>query len=435
MYIIVLIIFFICVYLGVKTANSTSILRPSFWLFIAYIFLLLTHLFAGINYHFGNIYRILPYFILCLMLLVFGERIGRTVNLKASTAVLTIKSNTLALLSIIGSALFVFDILRLNPINFGTRIEDFNVSNFGVIGNALSSFGLLVWLNSLYNYRINKLKIPSMSYLSIVSFVAGGVLSAGRQAVILVVISSVIMLVWSNAKEKESTLTSKNKTIAPRPWGFYIIICLFVSYFMFVSLVRSGIFDIDNKMAGYEKEMNATTSPETKKIIHNIGGLSDVYLEFSYYYSHELIRLDLLYQNYDYHPTFGLSEMLYLERRVQWLFGKQADIAWQHVTIAIEDRGRFTVHTWSTFIADFLVDFGRIGAPIACSIVGFIYGILYRKFKKSQNSVTIIRQCIICTGIVFSIQYSPIAELIYFIPLMLCSFITIQPIEYNSKLI
>jgi hypothetical protein len=194
--------------------------------------------------------------------------------------------------------------------------------------------------------------------------------------------------------------------------------------------VRSGLSNIFDNVSVYEKEFNATTSESTINLANSLGGFTDIYLESSYYYSHELIRLDLLYQFYDYPPLFGLSQMSYFERRLQWLIGKQGDISWDQQVFALEEKGRFSSHTWSTFIGNFIVDFGRIGTLFACVFFGFLIGIIYRRFKENESPKTIIRQCIICTGIVFSIQFSPISELIYFTPLLFCSFLVLVP---NSK--
>jgi oligosaccharide repeat unit polymerase len=428
MYFIAIIIFTLCTFLAIKIAKSTNVLRPSFWLVVIYSFLLITHFFAGIRYHSGDIYRILPYFLLCIILLVMGERVGRTIKLRRWAIDFKVKLKSLGLISIIGSIIFIFDILRSNQINFGTRIEDFNVSIVGVVGNAMSSLGIIVWLSSLYYYRINKIRIPAISYISVIGFVAGTVLSAGRQVLFMVIISSVVLLIWSAVKRKELRNEPQELPVkkAPTPWGIYIILMLFGCYFMFISAIRSGIFDIDNKIDSQEKFFNATVSAETKNTIHSIGGLADIYLEFSYYYSHELTHLDLLYQYYDYPPTLGLSQMPYIERRLEWLVGDQNDKVESEVEVALENKGGTSAHTWGTFVADYIVDFGRIGAPFACLTTGILMGALFRKFKSDENPLTVIRQVIICTGVIFSIQYSPISELAYFIPLMLSSFMIVS---------
>ncbi|MFH6963247.1 hypothetical protein ACHRVK_12700 [Flavobacterium plurextorum] len=400
-----------------------------FWLFCAYGFLLITHFFSGIVYNYGDLYRILPYFIVCLFLVYSGHEVGRTFRIQSIGKVLNVKLRTIGYLSVFGSVIYIYDIFRMNSISFGSRIEDLSISPLGVIGNAMSGLSLLVWLYSLYFYKIEKIKISAIAYLSVMAYVAGGVLSAGRQAVIILVISSVILLIWSSKKNKENLKNASVMEVkkSPKPWGVYVLVSLFISYFLFISEVRSGLSNIFDKITVYEQGYNATTSERTLNLANNLGGFTDIYLESCYYYSHELIRLDLLYQYYDYPPLFGLSQMSYLERRFQWLVGKQGDISWDKQVFALEEKGRFSSHTWSTFIGNFIVDFGRVGTLFACFFMGLIIGIIYRRFKVCESPKRIIRLCIICTGTVFSIQFSPISELIYFTPLLFCSFLVLQP--------
>lgn len=399
----------------------------SLWLTISYSFLIITHIFAGITYKVGNVFRILPYFILCLFLVLMGDAIGKMIKIRTNDKRLKIKLNRLAYISIFGALLFIIDILRLNEISFGTRISDFQVSIIGVVGNILSSIGIIVWLKSLYEYRINNAKIPILSYISILSYVSGGILSAGRQAILLISIASIIMLIWSNRKKNELKTTTEYRNRKKRvPWGMVIILSVFISYFLFISAVRSGISDINNKMNVLESGFNAKISDETLKDVYQHPAFSDIYIESLFYYSHELTYLDLMYQNYDYYPIFGLFQLSYLERRLQWLFGNQGDISWNKVVYAMETKGNFGSHAWGTFLTSYIIDFGRFGALIACLITGLIFGIFYRSMKDKENSMKIIRHCMLLAGVVFSIQFSPLSELIWFFPVLFISYIKID---------
>ena len=131
-----------------------------FWLIISYSFLFLVHLFSGISFNVGYPLRILPYVILCLLLLLVGYKIGRSVNMVSYSKSLKVRLSILTYLSIIGASIYVYDLFRLNTINFGLRIDDLQISIIGVIGNVFSSFGIIVWLSSLYNNRVFNLKTP-----------------------------------------------------------------------------------------------------------------------------------------------------------------------------------------------------------------------------------------------------------------------------------
>jgi hypothetical protein len=418
MYLIVIFLFSIIILVKLWRTRSFNILRMSFWLYIAYAFLIITHLFSGIHYNTGSIIRILPYFFLCLILIIIGERLGMHIKSPNVRNKLKISLNSLCIVSFVGSLILMFDILRLNEIRFGFRIVEMKISLIGVLGNVISSLGLIAWLSSLYENRIKRVKISLISYLALFSYISGGLLMA-----------SVIMFLWGTRKRNELskvnplTIIEKN----PRQFALFIVLFLGLSYFFMIANSRSGITDVNIKVKQFEKGFNAKTSKETLNDINNLGFLSRLYSETLYYYSHELIRLDIFYQYYNYHPLFGLSQMEYLERRLQWLIGDQAKISWNEVEKAIEGRGKFNSHTWGTFITNFIMDFGRIGTLIACLLLGIIVGILYKIFKENENSSTVVRQCTICAGIVFSIQVSPVTELIWMVPFILSSFIKVTP--------
>ena len=400
----------------------------SFWLYIAYSFLIVTHIFSGLNYNVGSIIRILPYFIFCLLLVVLGEMIG--VKIKSSnTKTIPVNLTTLNLISIFGSAIRVFDLFRMNEITFGLRIEDQSASFIGVLGNVLASLGIIAWLTSLYGNRMNGIKIPLLSYFSILAYVLGGIFTAGRQSIIMISIATLILFIWCNKKNKEIIKKNPEYIINKKetPWGMILIAFIFLCYFFFISAVRSQIFKFNDKVIMLEKFFNAKVSDEALNQAYKIEPFSDIYLESLFYYSHELIRLDLYFQYYDYPPLLGLEQLTYLERRVQWLFGKQGDKSWKEVERSVEGQGKFSIHTWGTFITDYIADFGRLGTLFACFITGFISGIFYRKFKDNETPLSIVRLCLICTGIVFSIQYSPFIELGWAFPLVLISFIKIVP--------
>lgn len=430
-YIIISIIFAICVFLKLKKTNSIRLLKASLWLTISYSFLILTHLFSGISYNSGNVLRILPYLFLCLLLIVIGERLGKRIKLQSSRKLLRIKLSTLSYLAIVGSIIFIYDIIRHNQITFGTRIEDFQISIIGVIGNILSSLGIIAWLIGLYEYRMMNTKIPFYSYLSIISFVAGGILSAGRQSIILIALSSFIMYIWSNRKRKElEPIYNPRNSKKKKPWGIILFSFIFISYFLIISNVRSGIFDINRKMNMLENFFNARISEKTLTDVKKMGSLSDIYIESLFYYSHQLSRLDLLYQHYDYYPLLGLSQLSYVERRLQWLVGKQGDLSWRKVEIAIEQKGNFSSHTWGTFITNYIIDFGRFGTLFMCLLTGIAIGICHKSLKDNETPEKVIRHCLIIAGVIFSIQFSPFAELIWIFPLILITIIKIDLREH-----
>ena len=423
-----LLLFFAIIFLWLRKKKSHYILKTKVWLIISYSFLIIIHFFSGIVYKVASIPRILPYFILCLLLIIIGDSLSRTIKLKSLKSPFKIKLSTLSYLSIFGSLLYVYDILSSNEVFFGLRIIELKTSIVGVLGNVLASLGLIVWLTSFYNNRIENTRIPLYSYLSILAYIAGGLVSAGRQAIIILSISSLIMFVWTSYRIKEIKLVKNRKA----PIGMIVFLFLFASYFLFISAFRTKIFDIDNKMNMFEREFNASISEKNKVQIRNINPLSDIYVESIFYYSHQLRRLDLTFEHYDYVPLFGLGQLSYVERRLQWLIGKQRDISWKKMDEAIQFKGNFGLHSWGTFIVNYIVDFGRFGALIACFLTGIVYGRSYSRLSRHVNKENVTHHIILLSGVVFSIQFSPLIELIWFFPLLFSSLIKIETNSISS---
>ena len=105
-------------------------------------------------------------------------------------------------------------------------------------------------------------------------------------------------------------------------------------------------------------------------------------------------------------------------------------MSWQKQEVAIVQQGDFSLHTWGTFITDYIVDFGRFGALLACLLTGLLLGVVYQNLKNKETHIKVIQHCLIISGVIFSIQFSPFHELIWTFPLFFISFIEI----INSKI-
>jgi hypothetical protein len=423
MYLLILFVFLLSVGFWYKLMSASSLFELPFLIYVSYGFLLITTFFSGITYHSGSAFNILPYFIFTLILLIFGFIIGKTFLVKLRIKYISINLDTISHLAIFGSILFCYDLLRLNTVFLGMRIDDLKMSIFGVIGNAFASLGIIGWLYNFFYSRVSKSKLSIFAYLSILSYLLPGFLTAGRQAFILIFLSTILIFGYTR-KLNRSSISDKP---TPSYYGFYLVIVLVMIYFSFISSVRSGISEITGKLNVYEKEMNATTSVNTLKLAESLGPLEDIFMEGLYYYSHELVRLDLLYRYYDYPPLLGLWQMSYIERRLNWLVGPQGDISWGLQVAALETYGRFSSHTWGTFIGNFLIDFGRIGTLIVTLVLGFVLGLSFRSFRSNSTAKNIVSQALICAGVLFSIQFSPISELIYVFPLVTSVLFKISP--------
>lgn len=431
-FVFVFILFILLVLISFFRKSSKEIMSFSYWIFISYSFLLLTHFFSGITYLSGNVTRILPYFLFCVLLVIIGEKIGEKYHINFNKRYFKINVYTLFILSTTGTIILLYDIIRLNNINLGMRIEDLQISGFGVLGNLLSSLSIIVWLWCIYQNRINNMKIKFFLYFSFLSYIANGVISAGRHSILVIGSSTIILLIWSYKKRKETKGTNTSfKLNFKKAIGYLAIFLFFVSYLIFISNTRSGISDINTKINSFENLFLAKLPDNEVKEINKMTILKDFYVEFIFYYSHQLRRLDIIFQNYDHPPLMGLAQFHYIERRVQWLSGYDISAGLEKADfVATEIKGNFNSHTWGTFVASYIFDFGRFGTLIACFITGVFLGSLKKAMNKYPTPERIIRQVLIISGVLASIQMSPISELNWFFPLLLISFIKL----YHNKL-
>lgn len=419
---IVYIVFLLFSLFIISKVSSYSILGLPLWILLAYSFLLLNHLFSPFTFKSGNYINILPYVFLSLLLLVIGFYIGTRSNFPLIKSLFSINIDALFYISSLGGILAAFDFFRLNTIVIGMRIEDQQLSSIGVLGTFLSCSGIIVWLYYLYMHIVKFKGLNYKAYIGVLTYLVFTILSGGRQAILLTFLSSMVVVLWGKKYVKEHNVAKQKRK---KPIGIYVILILGIAYFAIVSATRTQILDIDNKMDMFEKGAMATIDPSYRSFSRTFFA-ADIFVEAAFYYSHELIRLDIFYQNYDFMPLLGTSQCLYFSRRIQWLVGDLLDDSADAQNYAIEQKGNFSPNTWGTFITNYIVDFGRWGALLVCLFSGFIVGITAKRCRYSSSPFLIIRQCLICAGLIFSIQFSPFAEMCWFIPILFLSFVDLK---------
>lgn len=418
--------FFISVVLYSRNKKSSTFLSVTYWLVVAYGFLFFSHIISP--YHFKvKWYWITPYLLICLLLIHLGYQYGMK-NKKRKTFRHHINAKYLFLLSLFGGVVLAFDFFRLNSVSFGMRVEDQSLSIIGVIGSALSHLSILVWVKQLFEYEFYGKSISITGYLSVIIYVTFSLLSGGRQPILLVIFTSLITIVYSVKLRKENNPSIMKKRghrrirIVPLP--VYFFIALIAGYFGTVSVVRSQISDIDNKMDMFTNSGEITLDDNFRKYARDFPA-ADVLVEAIFYYSHELPRLKLMFDYYDYPPTLGLAQMHYIDRRFHWLYGNWVENNEKAAELAVEKKGKFDNHTWGTFLCNYITDFGRIGSLIACYLTGLLFGIAGSRREFFDVNYVFVMVWI-CSGIFFSIQFSPLVELCWAFPLLVALFIKIK---------
>lgn len=413
------ILFFCAIVLHIACKKtSLNVIKPDFWLIVFFLFLFITHLTFGVTYDAGNVLYAIPFVCVSLMLVLYGNKLGRRNKTKRVVVYKNVNVRRLALISIISSVVLVYDILRNNGMfSLGTRLDDFKISSIGTIANILSGLGLVAWLFFLQSYVVNGGKLPLLSVGALSSFVVYDIVTGGRQTIAISFFSSLAILLWSVKFRKEKGIHSKLRF----PFPIVAVVCVFLGYLIVVSSVRRVFSSPEHRIEYMESFFAADLNDETESLIIKSGAFGDIFSEFGLYYSHELYRLSLLLEYYHDSPAFFPLEMSYITRRFPKLQAK-ADSSWATQEYILEHRVHFSAHTWSTFLGNFLMDFGILGTFFVCLICGYVMGAIWKAYQDRRSVFLLIRVCVLIGGLFVSIEFNPLSQISWFSCLLFLTF-------------
>ncbi len=335
---------------------------------------------------------------------------------------LRINTKVLFIPAMIGSFIWIIEIYRLNEVLFGQRIENFRISLLGVLGYIFLSISLVIWLLELtYSLRYGSY-IRFHGIVSAIIFLIPSVITAGRQSILIIIVSSTIIMLYSLRFKIPYNIRRSFKIV------IVCLIAMITIYLIYISDVRSGV---SNKIALFEYILGSTTSQDTINFANLFGPFKDLIMEGLYYYSHELPMFEVFFREYDGPKFLGFFQFHYIGRRLPISWGLNYDNAWYYIDL-MSERNDLYSHVWRTALSSIIVDFGRIGAQIYISILGILSGRVYNNYNKSETSYNFVLLAIICTGVIFSIQYSPFNETGWAYPLF---WILLLPLMQRFKII
>jgi oligosaccharide repeat unit polymerase len=304
-------------------------------------------------------------------------------------------------ISLFGLCLYFFDIYRLNTFDIGMRNLNLDVSLIGTIGSFLIYSSMFVWLYELaYVIRNNK-RITIFLCFPLVIYLAPNVIVGGRQSFMIVFISTFCVFVYLIRENKQYKYKKKLVLSA------LIVMVGFILYNSFVIKHRT-VYDDMNRH--YEIAIGNEVSKETLDIIKRTGVFQNQFLQFLHYYSHEIPSFALILQEYEHYPLFGMFQLNYISRRLPESLGLDYMLARDEIErISFNSGTRATLYR--TVLGGFIVDFGRAGSLIILGLVGFLMGRSRKKFRKRESLYRLVIQAMLCSAIVFSVEYSPFYEI------------------------
>lgn len=404
------VIFIICLatviisILLIRKANAIS--SPLFWLFSSWALICGMYFLSGVEYKYALKWTGALYLAMCLSLFVILYLIGKKYPIYLRTNPLYKISKDIPvnigfefrILAIIGCAIYLEELLRMNAGRTLSEIHAYqNMSTFGVIAFLFSTITPLIWLYDLDDAIRNNKFINILSVINIALFLIPGIFIGGRQAILIIGIETVIVLFLRLSKYKDY----KYKRVIL----ISICIALVFAFAYFVGVMQERT-TAAYRTKSFDKSFNSYTPPKIIEQIDDLGNFKSAYIELYQYYSHELPMFQLFYDHYDGPTTYGLFQLKYLS--IESL-GISYKVVWDHIDQMAKETGTSS-HVWRTAIYQFIVDFGKIGTLIFAALLGYGTGRIKQKYDANDSTRNIVLLAFICTGLVFSIQYSPFYE-------------------------
>lgn len=413
------------------------IINDEFWLYISWEICLLLYSFSGIVYPISLKLGTYCYIVLFWSVYLIGGKIANHVNSK-NNIIVKEKSPTieddkrinflpLFFISLFSTIMYVLVICFENPnIKIGiTRGVNTNaVSTFFLIFNCSS---LIIWLYELLYSIKNKKRIKVYGIISAVLYNIPGVVISGRDALMIFVISSFIIIVYGLLYLRQNNLLTikfkkQVKNIAS------ISIGAIFAYLLLISSIRYGTKD-SSVLNMFEWASGAKFPKYLIIIYRNTGAIGKFILNIVFYYTSQFSKLALMFDNYKGPYQFGLHQLHYVARILPSFLGVNANAVSNEVEVISNNYNLPGIRNlWGTVIEYSIFDFGRIGALIYSFVSGFIIKILVIKNSSKSNNLNIISLVLICVGMFTTVEISPIFDYFYIFPIIWLILIKYYPI-------
>jgi len=394
----------------VMAKKKSWICHPIVWLVMGWGFCFGLYQFSGINYYHKLSFLGGVYYWAVPTILGIGFWLGRRVKFRVGTSqrVLYVRPEKLSKQSyylytisvVSGTALCVFDVLRLNHLSFDLH-KSLSISAIGNIGILLSGLGLILWLYELTRAVSNNEKIRLSGFLCAGCYLVPALITSGRQSILILLVATLVAFFFSLSKVK------KYDHVA-----YLIIPFLFAAIvlFVYITLISSSRTEVSNKINLFNYIYRSTISESTVKLLDKLGIFKTFFMETLYYYSHELSMFEILFSSYDGPMFYGLSQLTILGRSISVGDGMTAfDLLWSHLDAMSASAGVYS-HVWRSAAGNCIMDFGFAGGLIYALLCGGVIGTFYRRVQKATTVYNFIGLALVCAGMLFAMQFSPICE-------------------------
>lgn len=400
--------------------NNNIIINDLFWLITSWTAMLGLYLFSGISYFYVPGTKTWLYIVAFFGIYILGRSFGMRTKVNVSSGRrIRVSDNILLIITVFGTILRLYDIIRLNGI---LNIDRFEVQSsfIGVIGSFLSPLGLPLFLKIGFQAKVENRRIPIKALIALIMYILPVIFLSGRLNIIFALIAILCLLLYkphgtddnkpTTVRELLSSKISRGKRV-----GITVVIIAGI-----IAFLRYSNYIIENRFKNFDTMLvisglnDSFTLTESARIFYDyFGAFGSLVFQMLNYYSAQFKNIALLVENFHGPHSFGLIQLHYVARRSLFL----QDISTttnEAVLSATAISGRAfdgSGSTWVTVIGDMVIDFGMIGGLIVIFIVAVIIGRKRAVFLKNpNNSYELTIQAMLCVCMFFSLQLSPFFE-------------------------
>ena len=336
----------------------------------------------------------------------------------------------LFIISLISVIIYSVYVIGINDIKLGVT-RNIETNAFTTLLLIFSNASLVIWLYELAYSIINEKRPSVYGILSAVIYNIPGIIISGRDALMIFFVSTIIVFLYSGIYAKKE-LKKEGKIFKRLIIVFAIALFLVLIYLLFLSSNRYGS-EKDALINMFTGTANCEFPEYLKNIYYNCGSFGKLILNVVFYYSSQISKFALIFEQYDGPYMFGLYQLHYVSRLLPDSWNLDFSIVSNKIAEITNNGGAPGLKVfWETAIGYSIYDFGRIGALFITIILGIITGKVNSWCEKDKNIIKILTQVFICVAMFLTVALSPIFDYYYVFPMFWLFFIILI---YDKKII
>ncbi len=322
----------------------------------------------------------------------------------------------LFIVSLVSVVIYTIYILAINDIQLGStrNIETNRIATFFQI---LSSSSLVIWLYELAYSILNDKKITVWGVISVIIFNIPGLIISGRDALIICMLSTFIVFFYCGIYAKR-VLKKECKIFKIAIKIFIGVMIAILLYLIFLTKNRYGTSQ-DAALNMFSWSAGAQFPVYLEWIYKYLGGFGKLILNIVFYFSSQLSKFSLIFNEYNGPYLFGLYELHYISRLLPESWNLSHTLVSDALGVLTTNVGVPGIKVfWETAIGYSIYDFGRIGTLFVALLGGVLIGKINNYANKEESILDILCKVFVCVAMFLSVAVSPLFDYYYIFPLV-----------------